>query len=164
MRASEMGLILTTAASLGMGACRRAERAGASDTGRPAGKTAAAATRDTGGMAGMNMMNAQMTAMMDSMHMRMQMMDTASGEHMKSMLPMHRQMLANMLSQMSSEMRSMNMTADAAWTATADSIRQDLVRMPEMSAQELKRMMPAHHARVMRLMDMHRQMMGAMKK
>jgi hypothetical protein len=166
MRTIETGLLVAAGAMvLGAAACQRSEGAGAGDTGRSAADTAAAATRDTSGMAGMGgMLSGQMPAMMDSMHTRMQMMDTASGEHMKNMLPMHRQMVANLLSQMSSEMRSMNMSADAAWTATADSVRQDLVRMPEMSAQELKTAMPAHHARVIRLMDMHRRMMGAMRK
>jgi hypothetical protein len=52
-------------------------------------------------------------------------------------------------------MKRMNMSGDPAWNATVDSLRQDLKHMPEMSGQELKRLMPAHHARLMRLMDMH---------
>jgi hypothetical protein len=51
------------------------------------------------------------------------------------------------------------MMPDAQWNATADSLRQDLTRMPEMSAQELEAAMPAHNARMQRLMDMHRAMM-----
>lgn len=114
--------------------------------------------RGTGGMSGM-----MSTAAMDSMHAHMRLIDTSSAERTKEMLPMHRQMMANMLSQMNAEMRSMNMAADAAWTATADSVRQDLVRMPDMSAAELKAMIPAHQARMMGLMQMHRAMMGKMK-
>ena len=98
------------------------------------------------------------TATMDSMETHMRMMDGMTGEQMKSTLPAHRQMVANMLSQMNQEMRSMNMSGDPQWTATADSIRQDLIHMPEMSPQELKRVMPAHHARITRLMEMHRKM------
>ena len=46
----------------------------------------------------------------------------------------------------------------------ADSVRRDLVRMPDMSAAELRSAMAAHGARVMRLMQMHRSMIGDMKK
>jgi hypothetical protein len=72
-------------------------------------------------------------------------------------------MVANMLSRMNTDMRSMNMPGDAAWNATVDSLRQDLTRMPDLDAAALKSMMPAHHARMMRLMQMHRDMMGEMK-
>jgi hypothetical protein len=102
-------------------------------------------------------------AMADSMHAHMQHMETMTGDQMKAMLPEHRQMAANMLSRMSSEMRSMNMSADAAWNATADSLRQDLARMPDMSAQQLKSMMAGHHGRIMRLLGMHGSMMGTKK-
>lgn len=136
------------------GACRPPDNETAST-----GQTTRADT--TGGMAGMHgMMSA---GMMDSTHTHMHMMDTMSADHMKAMLPMHRQMVANMLSRMNQDMRSMNMPGDQAWNATADSLRQDLTRMPELSGQELKAMMPAHHARMTRLMQMHRDMMGRMK-
>ena len=115
------------------------------------------------GMSGMSGMGGMMsTAMMDSMHMHMQMMDSLNADRVEAMLPRHRQMAANMLSQMNSEMRSMNMAADSEWNATVDSLRQDLIRMPEMGGQELKAMMPSHHARMMRLMQMHRDMVGGM--
>lgn len=147
-------------------ACQRTDdRAAAKDSAgmMPPADSAAGMSGMAGmaGMSGMAGMGGMMdTAMMDSMQAHMRMMDTTSAARMKEMLPMHRQMAADMLSRMSSEMRSMNMPADARWSATADSLRQDLIRMPEMSAGELEAMMPAHHARMMRLMQMHRDMMG----
>ena len=105
-----------------------------------------------GGMSTMADMQTQMDAMMK-----------ASPEQMKAMMPMHRQAAANMLAQMNAQMRSMNMPANAAWTATVDSVRQDLVRLPEQSAPQLKDALPAHHARMMRLMQMHGAMMKGMK-
>lgn len=137
-------------------ACRASDR----DASRSADTTRA----DTaGGMAGMQGMQGMMGAgMMDSMQTQMRMMDTIGADQMKAMLPMHRQMVANMLSRMNADMRSMNMTANQAWNETADSLRADLVRMPEMSAQELKTMMPDHRARMTRLMQMHRDMMARM--
>jgi hypothetical protein len=50
------------------------------------------------------------------------------------------------------------MTADAAWTATVDSLRQDLTRMPDLGGGEIAAMMPAHRARVERLIESHRTM------
>ena len=128
-----------------------------------AGDTAGRADT-TAGTAGMPAMPGMMgTATMDSMETHLRMMDTTRAEQLVVMLPAHRQMVANMLSRMNQEMRSMNMAADRGWTATVDSLRQDLVRMPEMSSTELREMMPAHHARMTRLMQMHRDMMGSMR-
>lgn len=101
--------------------------------------------------------------MMDQMQAHMRMMDGAGADSLKAMMPGHRQMMANMISQFDREMRGMNMT-DVAWQATIDSLRRDNVQMPEMSAGELSSFMPGHHARVMRLMEMHRTMMAKMEK
>lgn len=148
-------------AALTVSACQRSDQNEPATADSPA---MAPRADTTGGMAGMPGMGGMMgTAMMDSMHTHMQTMDTMSAGRMKEMLPMHRQVTENMLSQMSSEMRSMNMAANAGWTATADSLRQDMTRMPDLGAQELKAMMTAHHARMMRLMQMHRDMMGRKK-
>jgi len=114
-------------------------------------------------MSGGQMVNMMDAAMMDSMQTHLTMMDSMSADRMKAMLAMHRQMVANMLSRMNSEMRQMNMSPDAAWTATIDSVRQDLTNMPEMSGSQVKAMMPEHHARVTRLLQAHRAMMGGTK-
>ena len=115
-----------------------------------------------GGMAGMGGMMSG--AMMDSMQMHMRMMDTMSADHMKAMMATEHQMMSNMLAQMDRQMQSMRMGGDAAWTALIDSVRQDIARMPEMNAQQLKSFMPAHHERVMRLMQRQRDMMSSMKR
>lgn len=121
------------------------------------GATTAAMT----GMAGhAGMMSA---AMMDSMHAHMSMMDTMSATSVKAIMPSHRRMVDSMLTRMSSDMRGMNITADAGWTATADSIRADLDRMATMDGSQLRSGTGAHHQRMMRLMQMHRGMMGPMK-
>lgn len=61
---------------------------------------------------------------------------------------------------MNAEMRSVSMPEDPAWNTTVDSIRPDLIHMPEMSSKEVKAMMPAHGARVMRLLGMHGRMLA----
>lgn len=137
-------------------ACGRKDAGQANDSTKAAAESSA--IKDTGGTPAMRgmMMSDSMVAQMQS-HMRM--MDTVRAAGMPAMLGMHRQMVANMISRMTSDMRSMNMTGDAAWTATIDSLRQDLVQLPELSPAELTRAMPAHRARVMRVMEMHRSMM-----
>jgi len=124
----------------------------------------AAARADTGMMPGMPGMAMGDTSMMSQMQSHIRMMEGVSADSMMTMLSMHRMMLANMISQFNTDMRAMNVQPDARWQATVDSLRNDLTRMPELSASEISQMMPAHHARVMRLMDMHRAMMGGMKK
>jgi hypothetical protein len=159
-----------------LGACGKAKETAASrDSTAPSGASTEVAgslegptRRDSsGGMTGMSgmagMQGMMDGAMMDSMQTQMRMMDGMSASQMKAMLPMHRQMAANMLSQMNAQMKKMNMPANTAWTATMDSVRQDLVHFPELSAQELKSAMPAHHARMTRLMQMHRDMTKNMK-
>lgn len=142
------------ALALGLAACGGEQR-------QERGGDEAGASADTGGrMGGMpGMGNMMDTAMMRGMRDRMQLMVRANAERMQAMLPEHRQMTANMLAQMSREMARMSMIGDSAWTAAVDSLRQDLTRMPEMDPAELKALMPAHQARVMRLMEMHRTMM-----
>jgi len=119
----------------------------------PAGDTAA-------GMAGMAMGD---TAMMADMQRHMSMMQGVSADSMRAMLPMHRQMLDNMLASFDRDMRRMTMPADAAWNALTDSLRQDNTRLPDMNASQLNAFMPQHRARVTRMIEMHRTMMANMK-
>jgi hypothetical protein len=116
-----------------------------------------------GHMGGMHMNMDMMSAgMMDSMQTHLRSMQTMNASQMQAALPLHRQMVANLLSQMNHEMQQMHMAADAQWTLLTDSLREDLVHMPEMTATQLRAAMPAHAARVMRLIGMHRAMMGGM--
>ena len=128
----------------------------------PAPPAAAPAPAPGGSMAGMQGMGGmQADSMMARMRTHLQAMHGAGGDSLKAMLPMHRQMAASLLAEMNRQMRQMNMVADPAWTATADSVQQDLIRLPEMGAGELQSAMPAHEARLNRLMGMHQAMMDA---
>lgn len=163
MRASRLTIpVVASLAALIVAACTSKQPPASQDS------TAAKAAVDTtkpGAMAGMAGMQGMMSAAMaDSMQAEMKKMAAMTPDQMAAMLPMHRQMVGNMLAQMSSDMRSMNMPADAAWTALTDSVRQDLIRLPDMSKTELKQAIPAHHARVTRLMQMHKDMMAKMGK
>lgn len=145
--------------ALGVAACKGEK---ASDGGGDSAAVAAAAGAQ--GMTGMEgMQGMQGGGMMGQMQGHMKMMETTDGDSLKAMLPMHRQMTANMISEMNREMKGMNMTGDAAWTATMDSLRRDLTNLPEMSAAQLRDFMPEHRGRMMRLMEMHQGMMKNMK-
>lgn len=132
----------------------------AADSAKSSATTAGKDSAST--MAGMPGMGAG-GGIMDSMETHMRTMTAASPEQLKAMIPMHRQMVANMISRMNQEMRTMNLPADAAWTATMDSVRQDLIHLPDMSSRDVVASLPAHHARVTRLLQMHRDMMATMK-
>lgn len=147
-------LIFTLALAACGGADTAQEEAAAPPAAAPAGE---------GTMPGMQgISGTQGGGMMEEMQAHMRTMQGVGGDSLKAMLPMHRQMAANMIAQMNREMRDMNMPADAGWTATVDSLRQDLVRMPEMGGSELQSFMPAHQARLERLTRMHQTMMSSM--
>jgi hypothetical protein len=159
---SSLRFVMAFGLAIFVGACggRDADQ----EAGAGADTSQVAADTSMQGMPGMEgMQRGGMMEMMTQMRSHMQMMQGMNADSMHSMLPQHRQMAANMLAQMNREMSEMKMTTDTAWNATVDSLRQDLTRMPEMSAQELHAFMPAHHRRMTSLMEMHRRMMGSMR-
>jgi hypothetical protein len=116
-------------------------------------------------MAGMDMADhAAMGSMgmMPGMRAHMDSMAQASPEQMRSMMTRHQETSSRMLDAMGADMRSMNMTSDAAWTALSDSVRSDLAELPGLSNSALKQRMQGHVDRVGRLMERHEEMMGAM--
>lgn len=158
-RGSVVGLAAGLAA-VAIAACTGKEAGTAADP--AAASIAAAADGGMAGMPGMTGMAAGDTAT-NQMRAHMTAMEGARGDSLMRMAPMHRQMAANMIARFEREMSQMNMRYDPQWRATLDSVRQDLARMAELSAEEMGRMMPAHHARVTRLMELHRSMMANMK-
>ena len=127
---------------------------------RPAASAAGAVT--SANMA--NMPGMDSSRMVERMAQHLLTMTAARGDALKAMVPTHRQMVANMLSQTNQEIRQMNMSADATWGALTDSVREDLIHLPDLSGAELERAVAAHGGRVTRLLEMHRAMMTSMKK
>jgi hypothetical protein len=113
---------------------------------------------DSASMRGMGAMVE--SRMMDSMQTHMRTMEGMSLDRIKAMIPLHRQLVATMLSSFDDSMRQMNMPPDAAWTALRDSIRQDVTHMPDLSPSQLRTLVPQHHERLNRLMKMHKDMTG----
>ncbi len=158
--------LVSLAAALGLAASVGCDsRKTAADAEPMAARDSAGSMSQMEGMPSMAGMHDSMggSAMMEQMQAHMRGMDGVSADSMKAMLPTHRRMVTNMISQFNKDMSGMDMSANTAWTATVDSVQRDLTRMPEMSASELQQFKPAHHSRVMRVMDMHRTMMSGMK-
>lgn len=113
---------------------------------------------DSASMPGMGAMVE--SRMMDSMQSHMRAMEGMSLDRIEAMIPVHRQMVASMLSSFDDSMRQMNMPTDPAWVALRDSIRQDVTHMPDLSPSQLRTLVPRHHERLNRLMKMHKDMTG----
>ncbi|HVZ48717.1 MAG TPA: hypothetical protein VG916_08040 [Gemmatimonadaceae bacterium] len=148
---------LTAAVVLSLAAC------GSSEQVRSGADAKAAPKADSQPMAGMGDTNSSPSAaMIAQVELHLKTLDGKTGDQLKALLPEHRQLTANLIASLSDEMRKMNMPADAAWTTVVDSLRQDLVRFPEMSPAELTTAMAAHRGRVTRLIAMHRSMIAKM--
>ena len=152
---------LTLVAALAVAACSDGRNANNADMDR------AFDAQGTGGaMSGMEGMPGMQgtggSAMHEQMEAHLRIMDGAGPDSLQAAIPTHRQLVTTMITQFNTDMRGMGMTSDTAWNATVDSVQQDLTRMQGMSATDLQRMMPAHGARVRRLMESHRMMMGTM--
>ena len=135
-------------------ACSRGEQGTPADT-----TVAAPEPRASNGAGSMEMPSG---AMMTQMRARLRAQEGLSGDSLRAALPTHRQQAANLVAQLNTEMRGMNMAPDAAWQALTDSVRQDLTRLPDVGAAELGQMMTGHRARLERLMTMHETMMKGM--
>ena len=154
MSVRRMGLVLILSAVAACGPGKQKPAQQADSAVRPA-------RGDMPGMGSMGSIESQ--DMMSEMRAHMQGSSAAGADSLRRMLPMHRQMTANMLQQMDTDMRGMQMAGDTSWTALADSVRQDLTQLPDVSSAELPGFMERHRGRVERLMTRHEQMMGGAK-
>jgi hypothetical protein len=107
-------------------------------------------------MPGMSMRS---DSLMPGMRAHLDSMQAAPRERSARMLPAHEAMASQMLDAMGADMRMMDMTADSAWTALADSVRRDLAELPAMSGSRRESRMRSHIDRVRRLLDRHEAMM-----
>ena len=90
-------------------------------------------------------------------------LEKASAAQASAALPVHRQLVANTIASFNAEMRGMNMPMDAAWNATVDSLRKDLVSLAAQTPTGLQSIIPPHVGRVRRLGTMHATMLASMK-
>jgi hypothetical protein len=164
VRKTHATVALLMALLIAVGACGQERDDDAPD----AGATPAETEADTRGGGGMESMmgaaaGARSSIMMSEMRSHLAILEASGGDEMVAIVPEHRQMLGNMISEMNREMSAMDMRGTDAWNATVDSLREDLTRMSEMAAPELETMMDAHAERTRRLMEMHEEMMRGMR-
>jgi hypothetical protein len=136
---------ITLAAALVLAACGRERQAAPADTA-------------AGRAAGMQMMMRGM-AMMPRMRAHLDSVMAMSPAQMQAMMAAHQALMSEMLDAMGADMRGMNMMADSAWNALADSVRRDLADLPSLSGPALAARMREHAERMRRLLARHEGMM-----
>ncbi len=146
MRITHVAWTIAVVALAGCSKRPEAAPAAAADT-----ATKPAAQSMTMSMAGMNLMPA-VRAHLDSL-------GQATPAQLAGMMAGHQELMSRMMDAMGKDMRGMNMTPDAAWTALGDSVRQDLADLPGLSGTALKTRMGAHIGRMQRMLAMHEGMM-----
>ncbi len=114
---------------------------------------------DTAGTMGGMQMAMQGMQMMPMMGAHLDSLGGMTPAQMAAMLVTHLDLASRMMDAMGADMRGMNMTPDAAWTALGDSVRQDLAELPGLSDGALQSRMQAHLSRMRRMMTTHRMMM-----
>jgi hypothetical protein len=92
---------------------------------------------------------AESTLLIAEMRSHLGVLEAAGGDEMVPMIPGHRQRVEALVTQLGTQAG-----ANARWTALADSVRQDLARMPGMTAADLEGLMDPHASRVRRLLTM----------
>jgi hypothetical protein len=131
---------------------------------KPEGGQAAGGTgemqRDSGGTAGH--MNMESMRMVPTLRAHLDSMMSLPPARMSQMMAGHERTMSRMMDRMGSDMRGMNMAADARWTALSDSVKVDLSELPGLQGQALSERMKAHGDRVRRLLVMHESMMKDM--
>jgi hypothetical protein len=145
---------------IAVAACKSKDQAGGRD--RSADQQGMAGMRMDSMPMGGNQMGAGGAAMMPMMRAHMDSMARMSPGQMSGMMAAHERMMSQMMDRMGSDMRSMNMQAEAKWNGLVDSVKADLADLPGLQGEELSARMKAHAERVRRLIDMHEGMMKGM--
>jgi len=144
------GVVLVGLCILGAACGGDRQRAGGSDSAQQTG------------MAGMAMKMPSLDSL-TSVRAYLDSVVAAEPRDLARMAAGHRARMERMLAAMELDMRAMNMTADAAWQALADSVRTDLLAIPGLSGEAFLLGLRAHAGRMRRLLAMHERMMGHMR-
>ena len=108
---------------------------------------------------GMMSMTMKADSLMPMMRAHLDSMASMSSSLNPALIARHEELASRMLDAMGSDMRMMGMRADSAWSALADSVRQDLAALPTLSGRTLETRTLAHLRRMRRLMSVHAAMM-----
>jgi hypothetical protein len=128
-----------------------------------AGDSAVATSSDSGGMGSMPGMapsgGSSTATMIADMKVKLADIEKVKPDSLEIVVPGHRAAAAALLSEMNREMAAMQMQGDSRWSAIADSVRQDLIMLPETKGGALSALVAAHKTRMLRMMQMHEDMM-----
>lgn len=97
--------------------------------------------------------------MMPAMQAHLDSVAAMTPAQLKDAVAAHEDLTSRTMDAMGADMRGMGMQPDSAWSALADSLRQDLAELPALTEAALKARMDAHAGRLKRMMAMHEQMM-----
>ena len=92
------------------------------------------------------------TAVTDSLRAQLRMMSAMDTQQMTAILPTHNRLVASLLSRLTHEWPKGVHPGKGERSATIDSLRADLARLPGMTAEQLGQAMPAHLERVQRIL------------
>lgn len=91
---------------------------------------------------------------------RLEEVDTATAGTLRARLPLHAQMLNELLAQYEREMTILDVSGGHSWRATVDSLRTDLMVLQQTSDRELRPVLEAHQGRVGALITHHESMLA----
>jgi hypothetical protein len=91
------------------------------------------------------------TQLVDSVTTEDSLLAKAAPAQIESLVPRHVQLVTHTLVLLELTREKAGTPADPAWTATADSVKADLKAMPTLSPAALTALLPAHVARIQRL-------------
>jgi len=116
---------------------------------------------DSDAMEGMAMPSMDMPsmAMVPAVRRYLDSVAAATPAELAALRDAHGERITGMLATMDTDMTAMQMTADSAWRALADSVRRDLTASPNMDGEPFVLHMRAHAGRMRRLLGMHEMMM-----
>jgi hypothetical protein len=115
-------------------------------------------------MAGMSGGRMRADSLLPLMRSHLDSLGQMSPQAAAGVLGPHDARMSDLLDAMGSDMTMMGMRPDSTWTALTDSVKRDLAELPTLSGRPLETRLPAHIARVRRLMAMHEAMMRTMTK
>jgi signal transduction protein with GAF and PtsI domain len=113
-----------------------------------------------GGMTGMKQMSPAESALVDSVQSHLSAQSTMTAAQLASSMSAHRALVKSLLVQMDSDRKAMTAPPDSAWIATEDSVKADLNKLATLPRAQLKAAVASDSARISRLIEMRKSMMG----
>lgn len=135
--------------------CGKSGNANSTKAGDTAGGAVSTPPSASGSMAGA-MHQDTLAAQVEN---HMQLLASANGDSLKALVPTDQRVVTNLIADCEMMMRQMKIDPPRKWTNAVADLRQDLAKMPSMSASQLQAFMPEHRKRIEGMLSMRRDMM-----